>query len=123
MTFGEKLRELRVEKGISQRDLAAAADIDFTYLSKVENGRMPPPAQATIVKLAHALDADSDQLLQMAGKIPTDLGQVIAKTPEMPAFLRSLNELSPEDIKQVTSFAEELKQQRRDEENDKRQRE
>jgi len=37
--FGGRLRELRVAQGLSQMQLAHAADIDPTYLSSVEQGR------------------------------------------------------------------------------------
>ena len=37
--FGERLRELRKEKGISQETLAHKAEIDRTYMTSVENGR------------------------------------------------------------------------------------
>jgi len=39
MKFGERLRELRKEQKISQRELATRVGVDFTYLSKIENGQ------------------------------------------------------------------------------------
>ncbi len=112
MTFGERVREIRVAHGKSQREVADEVGIDFTYLSKVENGRMPPPAESTIVKLALALDTDSDELVQLAGKVPADLGTVIARTPAMPAFLRSISDLSPDEMRRIADFAKELKRER-----------
>lgn len=75
MQFGQRLRELRKAKGLSQKYLAERAEIDFTYLSKVENGHMSPPSEKTILSLAKALDADSDELLALANKIPSDLAK------------------------------------------------
>ena len=43
--FGVKLRELRTKAGMTQRELAGRVTIDFTYLSKIENGVMPPPSE------------------------------------------------------------------------------
>ncbi len=37
--FGQRLRELRLAQGMSQMQLALAADIDPTYVSAVEQGR------------------------------------------------------------------------------------
>jgi transcriptional regulator with XRE-family HTH domain len=37
--FGERLRELRIEKGWSQETLANLADIDRTYIPGIENGK------------------------------------------------------------------------------------
>ena len=41
--FGEVLRELRTEKGITQRQLAAALSVDPTTISQYENGKRTFP--------------------------------------------------------------------------------
>jgi transcriptional regulator with XRE-family HTH domain len=73
MTFGERLRELRKAKGLNQKQLADKVGIDFTYLSKLENDRRSPPREKTILALAKVLEADSDELLTLARRIPSDL--------------------------------------------------
>lgn len=76
MTFGQRLRELRKAKGMSQRELAHKTAISFAYVSKLETGVIPPPRQKIILALAKALDvnkADTDKLFGLAGKIPPDL--------------------------------------------------
>jgi transcriptional regulator with XRE-family HTH domain len=87
MAFGEKLRELRRDRGLSQRGLADRAGIDFTYLSKIENGRMEPPSEEVIRRVAEELDADADELIVLADKFPSDLAQQL-KTPERVKALR-----------------------------------
>ena len=78
-TFGRRLRELRRAKNLSQRDLATAAGVDFTYLSKLENDRMAPPSAETITSLARLLDADLDELSVLAGKLPADVTGILSK--------------------------------------------
>jgi len=112
MTFGERLRQLRLERRINQRDLAAQVGIDFTYLSKIENGRMAPPAGDTIVKIARALDAETDELLLLANKVPRDLTPVITKSVALPAFLRSISDLNDDEIKELSSYAQKMKARR-----------
>jgi PAS domain S-box-containing protein len=73
VTFGQRLRELRIAKGLTQRELAPRAGIDFTYLSKLETGAMPPPSEKTILSLAEVLDADADELFSAAAKVPSSL--------------------------------------------------
>lgn len=77
MNFGERVRELRKERGLSQRELAAQSGIDFTYLSKIENARMEPPSEKVILNMAEALDTDPDELTLLAGKIPSDVKERI----------------------------------------------
>ena len=87
MAFGERVRELRKAQGMSQRELADRAGIDFTYLSKIENGRMEPPSEQVIRSVAEELYADADELIVLADKFPSDLAQEL-KTPERVKALR-----------------------------------
>jgi transcriptional regulator with XRE-family HTH domain len=77
MTFGERLREIRKSRGLSQRELADKVKLNFTYLSKVETGTMHPPSEKTIMALAKALETDSDELLALAKKMPSDLAKKV----------------------------------------------
>ena len=91
MTFGERVRELRQAKGLTQRELAKKAGISFAYVSKLETSSMPPPRHKIITALASVLgvsDRETDELFGLAGKIPHDLlGKVDAQTIMM---LRSM---------------------------------
>ena len=37
--FGQRVWELRTEKGLSQEDLALACDLDRTYIGGIERGK------------------------------------------------------------------------------------
>ena len=113
MTFGERLRELRLDKKVNQRDLASRVGIDFTYLSKLENGRMPPPATATIARLSNALNADTDELMLLARKVPLDIAPVITRSPAVPAFLRSIKDFDDVEIGRLNDYAQKMKTQRK----------
>lgn len=39
-SFGEQLRKVRKEKGLSQRDLAYAADVSISQISRIERGEV-----------------------------------------------------------------------------------
>src|SRR6266536_2483788 len=92
MEFGRRLRELRKQKNISQRDLATQVAVDFTYLSKIEGGRLAPPSEDVIRRLAQALDADENELINLAGKVPKDLKAVLEESPQAVELLRVLSE-------------------------------
>ena len=53
--FGNKIKELRKEKGLSQEKLANLAEIDRTYLPTIEKGERNVSIEV-IEKLAIALD-------------------------------------------------------------------
>ena len=85
--FGSNLKKLREQSGLSQRGLAEKVGVDVSYLSKIENGVMPPPSQELILRLADALGADKDELLTLAGKVPADIAQIL-KNKEVLQSLR-----------------------------------
>ena len=95
MTFGERLRELRKAKNLSQRALADKVDINFTYLSKVEGEKLDfaqYPSEELIRKLAKALDADVDELILLAKKIPPDIRERVIERPDAFRKIASLDD-------------------------------
>lgn len=59
---GTNVRRLRVERKLTQEQLAHDAEIDLTYLGGIERGRRNPSV-AVIGRLAAALDAHPRDLL------------------------------------------------------------
>jgi transcriptional regulator with XRE-family HTH domain len=49
--FGAKLRALRAERGISQKQMAAALGVSAAYLSALEHGRRGAPGWALVQKI------------------------------------------------------------------------
>jgi transcriptional regulator with XRE-family HTH domain len=98
------LRELRRSKDVSQRDLAEKVGVDFSYISKIENDRLPSPAADTIVKICQALEVSPDKLLALSGKIPTELRDTIGSSPAAMQFIRNAQSmgLTEEEWKELT---------------------
>ena len=95
MTFGERLRELRKAKNLSQRALGDKVGINFTYLSKVESEKLDfaqYPSEELIRKLAKALGADADELLLLAKKIPADIRDRVIERPDAFRKIASLDD-------------------------------
>lgn len=98
MPFPERLRELRRAAGLSQRALAGQVGIGFTYLSKIENGRVEPPSERVLLRIAKELAfrlgkdeiALADELITLAGKIPSDLAEILSRNPGVVRLLRSV---------------------------------
>lgn len=106
--FGETIRRLREERlkkepGFTLRKFASMIGISPTYLSKIERDEFPPPAEEKIIAMAKALGADPDELLALAGKVATELSQIILKRPHaMAELLRKAGALKKEDIRKMT---------------------
>ena len=96
-TFGAKLRMLRRAKGISQRELAEKVDVDFSYISKVENDRLPPPAAETIEKICGELGVGADELMGLTNKIPSDLRQMLVENKGAREFMRTAQSMRLSD--------------------------
>jgi transcriptional regulator with XRE-family HTH domain len=62
MTLGEKIKQLRREKGLSQAVLEQRSGVNSKLLSKYENGRIIPTAD-TLRKIAEGLEISADYLL------------------------------------------------------------
>ncbi len=63
--FGEKVRELRVKKGLSQEQLAELSGLHRTYISSLELGKRNV-SLINIHALAKALGVSPDRLLKNA---------------------------------------------------------
>lgn len=64
-TVGERVREIRERRGMTQDKLAEAADISKSFLSEIENDKSNVGAQI-LLRIANALGASVDYLLQGA---------------------------------------------------------
>ena len=64
MLFGNKIRELRDEQKLLQRQLAAALEIDTPMFSKIERGDRRAKREQ-VVKLAELLHQDENEMLKL----------------------------------------------------------
>jgi transcriptional regulator with XRE-family HTH domain len=109
ITFGAMLRALRLQAGLSQRELAQRAHLDFSYISKMENGRLPPPAADTIVLLCSIFGVPADDMLAATHKLPTDVEEKISASATAQAFLREAQSLTEDQWQQLTQTLRQLK--------------
>lgn len=86
MYFGEKVRQLRAERNLTQPQLAQAIGIEQSYLSKLENDKSVPSADI-FQAILKAFSIDAATLLAGVDEkqIRTDLRQV----PEVAEHLRA----------------------------------
>lgn len=64
MLLGKRIKELREEKEILQRQLAASLEIDTPMFSKIERGERRAKREQ-VIKLAELLETDANALLTL----------------------------------------------------------
>ncbi|HEX9982176.1 MAG TPA: helix-turn-helix transcriptional regulator [Thermoanaerobaculia bacterium] len=74
--FGERLRAMRLKRGVTQQALAVAAEMSEAYISNMEHG-FKVPSLTTIIRIAVALDCKVMDLVGAFDK--TDLRALLPK--------------------------------------------
>ena len=97
--FGALVRREREAKEIGLREMAKIIGVSPTYLSKVERDEFPPPAEDRVKQIAKVIGYDADELLALAGRVASDLSDIIKRRPrELAALLRTTNGLTDEEM-------------------------
>lgn len=65
MKLGEKIKQLRKSKGISQEDLASMLKINRNYLSRIETGKSEPTS-SVLKNIAQIFSIDLNSLLDIS---------------------------------------------------------
>lgn len=80
--LGKTIRKLRIEREISQQELARCADLTPSFLSLVENDRRRPSLMV-LRRLAAALEVPEEVLIWDAVELPLDLPESDRRMCEM----------------------------------------
>ena len=108
--FGALVRREREAKEIGLREMAKLIGVSPTYLSKVERDEFPPPAEDKVRKIAGIIGRDPDELLALAGRVSSDISDIIKRHPvELAALLRTTKGLTAEDIGRLARQAQKAK--------------
>jgi transcriptional regulator with XRE-family HTH domain len=100
-SFGALVRQEREAKEIGLREMAKMIRVSPTYLSKVERDEFPPPAEDKVRAIAKIIGRDVDELLALAGRVASDLSEIIKRHPiELAALLRTTKGLTADDMAQ-----------------------
>jgi len=112
-TFGNHVKTIRTARNIGQREMARAIGISPSYLNDIENNKRAAPSKEIIKKIADILEANLENLYDLAGKdknkIPPDIPDIIKKNNEIPSLLRVIEkyDLNSLEIKKIKKTIEE----------------
>lgn len=109
MALGERIRQLRKERGWSQAELGSKVGTDSQRISRYENGRITPSVEA-LVRLADALEVSVDYLVREGSPRKALLGPELGVLSER---LVELAELDEEDRALVAGVVDGLVARRR----------
>ena len=106
MQFSQRVRELREQHGLNQKELAQHLVVSPNYVNKVENEWLQfgdYPSAKFIHKLADGLNGDEDELLLLADKVPDRLRKRIRERPEIFNAVADLNDKAMDQLmKQIS---------------------
>jgi transcriptional regulator with XRE-family HTH domain len=90
--------------------MAKMIGVSPTYLSKVERDEFAPPAEDKVKAIAQIIECDADNLLARAGRVSTDIADIIRRHPvELAALLRTTQGLTADDIARLARQAQRAK--------------
>ncbi len=108
--FSAFIRRQRETREISLREMARMIGVSPTYLSKVERDQIPPPTEAKVKAIARIIECDADELLARAGRVSSDVSDIIKRHPaELAALLRTTKDLTADDVARLTRGAQKAK--------------
>jgi len=114
MVIGDRLKELRESKDLSQGDIEKRTGLLRCYISRVENGHTVP-AVSTLEKMARALEVPMYQLFHDAAsvrklKLPKDNAESWGSTGATADYLsklrRPLAKMEPDNQKLLLHMAQ-----------------
>ncbi len=93
--LGELLMRTRERQGLSLRMLAEQADIDYTWLTRIEQGKFTHPAPDRLARVVEVLGIDPARI----DKASHDY--LAGSLPSLRTYFRSKEKASPEEIAEI----------------------
>ncbi|RWP74917.1 MAG: XRE family transcriptional regulator [Mesorhizobium sp.] len=109
--FGEKLRTLRGERGVRQKDMAAAIGVSAAYLSALEHGRRGAPTWTLIQKIIGYFNIiwdDAEELARLAEashpRVKIDTSGLSPSATELANLLaENIEKLDEAELRRITA--------------------
>jgi transcriptional regulator with XRE-family HTH domain len=103
MNVGEKIRQVREAKGMSQKEVALTLIMNPSQYSKIENGKVDPQF-SSIEKIANALGVDIADMFN-SNKVITDIDSFDKSLVEKIQLIEQLEENQKKSIFSIIDMA------------------
>ncbi|GGE07104.1 transcriptional regulator [Aureimonas endophytica] len=112
--FGERIRDLRKQRGVTQREMAAALGVSNAYLSALEHGRRGRPTWDMLQRIIGYLNViwdDAEELERLAElshpRITIDTSGLDPRATRLANRLaETIGTLKPDDVQQLLEALE-----------------
>ncbi|HWA19513.1 MAG TPA: helix-turn-helix transcriptional regulator [Devosia sp.] len=109
--LGLKMRQLREERGVTLKQMAAALHVSSAYLSALEHGKRGKPTWILLQRIIHYFNViwdEAEELQRLAElsdpKVSVDTSGMAPEATELANRLaRDIRRLTPEDAAAITS--------------------
>lgn len=109
MELGQKIKQARLQKGLTQEELGNIVGLQKSAIAKYENGRVVNIKRSTLQKLAKALDLrGSDLIMESNPKEAATLHAKVLLDGELMLSIEQYYELSDEKQKMVRDLIRSL---------------
>jgi transcriptional regulator with XRE-family HTH domain len=88
--FGATVASLRRSHQLGLRAFARAIKMDPGYLSHIEHGKVPPPSDEVLMRMAELLEIPIQTSLIHAGRLPPETLLAFWQHPAIPPILSTL---------------------------------
>lgn len=112
-TLGEIVREARIAKEKSLREIAKTLEITPSYMSDIENDRRVP-SEDVLRNITRLLDLDFDHVMALAGRFGENADRYMKKQPIAGVLFRRIteNNLQEDALRELLKKADELGKKR-----------
>ncbi|PDY76973.1 helix-turn-helix domain-containing protein [Bacillus cereus] len=101
--FGQRLKALRLEKGMTQQQLADFLDIEKSNISRFESGKQSPSSDNR-VKMAKLFNVSVDYMLGLSEHKSLDKEKSEKISKEAADLMEKINKLPPEKRKLIENL-------------------
>lgn len=96
--LGRLIQRSRDGKKLTLRELARLARLEYSWISRLENGQIAKPAPDKLQRLAQALELEIEDLYALSGYAISD------RLPDFDAYLRCKYKLPDEAVSQLGQY-------------------
>ena len=115
--IGRRLKKIRVERGLTQKEIASKVGIDFTYIGKIERGEQLPSLKK-LIKIGDALSVplclffvDEDMARVLA--VCFSVGECLINSKKYGELIRAMGMLHADDIRLINEIIKVLNEHRK----------